>query len=231
MKFNLKLTATASYSEVGQKNPLRWKTLFLEADGSFTDQSGWIKCKDFFNDTVAFFKAGSVFSIYGYKNDIKKNADGVYFLLKYIQNFELFDKNMYQVNKQLKKDLGCEMKFWAVDDKPDEVILLMPNELWETTYRISMACMVVRMCNYDVEFKSWGDLWKDNQPTKLGEHAFSTDAIANAAKWGFLVPEKFRKYWYFCGKQYNSEVAPKVTGGIIHNNGVTSWSSYMKQEG
>jgi hypothetical protein len=231
MKFTLKLTNNSRYSEVGQRNPLRWKTLLLNKDGSYTDQSGWIKCKDFFNDTVAFFKVGSVFSIYGYENNIKKNADGVYFLLKYIDNYERFNANMAVVNKQLQADLGCEMKHWPSDTRADEVILLMPNELWETTYRISMACMVVRLCNYTVDYKTWGDLWKEGNPARTEEHAFTPEAFKNAQKWGFLVPEKFRKYWYYCGPEYNSEKNPKQTGGTIHNNGVSSWSMYMQQQG
>lgn len=223
---NIKLSNTSTYAEVGQINPLRWKTLFKEADGSFIDQSGWIKCKDFFNDTVAFFKEKSVFSIYGYKNDIKKNEEGVYMLLKFVSDKPSFIKNIEVVNKQLKQDLGCELS--VQDHKDDELVILIPNELWETTYRISMVTMVIRLCNYGVTYSQWNDIWAEQSPVHNPEHAFTLDAKVNAQNLGFKVKPEFSKYWWFCGKEYNNETKPKQTGGTIHNNGVSNWSMYMK---
>jgi hypothetical protein len=225
--FKITLSNNSSYSEVGQRNPLRWKTLFKNEDGSFIDQSGWIKCKDFFNDTVAFFKENSVFSIYGYKNDIKKNEEGVYFLLKYIADKKTFFQNMEMVNKQLYKDLSCTVE--CQDHEEDEVIICIPNAMWESTYRISLITMVVRLCNYGVKYAEWADLWTSSAPSQQLEHAFSPDAIKNVQENGFNVPVKFTKYWYYAGPQYNSETTPKQTGSIIHNNGVSNWSMYMKQ--
>lgn len=215
------------YNEVGQNNPLRWKTLFRNSDGSFIDQSGWIKCKDFYNDTVAFFKAGSVFSIYGYANNIKKNKEGVYFFLKYIADKKLFQHNITVVNKQLEEDLGCSIDI--LDHIGDELVILIPNELWESTYRISMITMVVRLCNYTTKYSKWEDLWAPNAPANISEHAFTQEAKDNALKLGFLVKKQFGKYWFFAGKRHNSEVAPKTMFDIIHNNGVSNWSMWMKE--
>jgi hypothetical protein len=219
----------STYCEVPQTNPLRWKTLFREADGSFVDQSGWIKCKDFYNDTVAYFKEGSVFSIYSYKNAIKKNEEGVYFLLKFIADKESFLHNIEALNPQLSFDLGTCLECW--DQGDDEVVILIPNELWESTYQISLVTMMIRLCNYGVVYEKWDDFFAEKAPINTVEHAFTEDAKKNAQKWGFKVPEPFGEYWYYCGPEYNSKVKPKQTGGYIHNNGVSNWSEFMKQEG
>lgn len=225
--FKIKQTNNSGYCEVPQKNPLRWKTLFREEDGNFSDQSGWVKCKDFYNDTVAFFKEGSVFSIYDYQNKIKKNDDGVYFLLKFIGDKKSFLHNLNVVNVQLFKDLKCSVGYW--DQGDDEVVICIPNELWESTYRISMVTFVIRLCNYGNTYNVWDDMWDTMSPAYQIESAFSPAAKENAKKLGFLVPDQFKDYWYFAGPAHNSKVAPKLTGNIIHNNGVTNWSEFMKQ--
>jgi hypothetical protein len=226
MSLKINQSNNKTYCEVPQTNPLRWKTLYRNNDGSFFDQSGWVKCKDFYNDTVAFRKAGSVFSIYGYENNIKMNDEGIYFLLKYIKDKPSFFHNLEVVNKQLFDDLECVIA--ATDHEKDELVILIPNELWESTYRISMITMVVRLCNYGVKYESWEDMWKAGAPSQQIEHAFTKDAKENALKLGFKVPPQFTKYWYYAGPDYNSEKNPKQTGGIIHNNGVSNWSQFMK---
>jgi hypothetical protein len=225
-QFKIKIQDNSTYAEEGQKNPLRWKTLFREDTTNFVDQSGWIKCKDFYNDTVAYFKEGSVFSIYSYKNAVKKNDEGVYFLLKYIKDKTSFFKNIEVVNQQLFKDLKCQLGVW--DHKDDEMVLCIPNELWETTYRISMITMVVRLCNYGCTYGAWEGLWAPDAPVNKIEHSFTMEAKNNALKNGFLVPEKFQKYWWYCGPEHNSEKVKGQTGGTIHNNGVSNWSMFMK---
>lgn len=227
--FNIKIKDNSTYAEEGQKNPIRWKTLLRMPDGSFTDQSGWIKCKDFYNDTVAYFKEGSVFSIWGYKNTIQKNDEGVYFLLKFIQDKDSFFKNLDVVNKQLDKDLDCQVEYW--NHKDDEAIIIIPNALWESTYRISMITMVVRLCNYGVLYTCWDDLWAAKAPVNTVEHSFTDDAKNNAKTRGFLVPDAVKDFWWYCGPKYNSKVSPKQTGHTIHNNGVSNWSEFMKREG
>lgn len=225
--FKINIKDKTTYAEVGQTNPLRWKTLFRETKDAFTDQSGWIKCKDFYNDTVAYFKEKSVFSIYGYKNAIKKNDEGVYFLLKFIKDKPSFFHNIGVMNERLKADLGCVVGAW--DHNEDEVVILIPTELWETTYRISMVTFVIRLCNYGNTYNVWEDFWNTHAPSYKTEHAFTQDAKNNALKLGFRVPKEFDKYWYYAGPSYNSQKNPKQTGSIIHNNGVSNWSEFMKQ--
>jgi hypothetical protein len=225
MKF--KLTNNKTYNEVGQKNPLRWKTLFKDGD-TFVDQSGWIKCKDFFNDTLAFFKVGSVFSIYGYKNDIKKNDEGVYFLLKCVDDKPTFFHNTNVMNERLKKDLGVEVPVWDVDEQQDQVLLLIPNKLWDSTYYLSLVTMIIRCCNYGYKYEYWEDIFHSQAPMNTVEHAFSREAKEHTMANGFVLPKGYEKYWFYAGKQHNSEVAPKTTGGIIHDNGVVSWLNAIR---
>lgn len=227
MKYNLKLTNNMTYAEEGQRNPIRWKTLLKHEDGSFTDQSGWIKCKDFYNDTVAFFREGSKFSIYGYQNDIKANAEGVYFLLKYISDKASFLSNLEVLNQQLFKDTGETVGHLDMDEK-DQVIILLPPTVWETTYKMSLVTMCIRLCNYGYKYKEWADFWKTEAPVYTIEHSFTEAAKKSAREFAFKVPEKFSKYWWYCGEKYNSEVIKNQTGGTIHNNGVSSWSQYMQ---
>lgn len=228
MKFSLKLTNNKTYCEVGQVNPLRWKTLFREGD-TFIDQSGWIKCKDFFNDTVAFFKEGSVFSIYSYDNNIKKNDEGVYFLLKNIADMPTFCSNLDVMNQQLKADLGCHVGlFPQPNEEKNQCIVLIPNELWETTYRISMVTYIIRLSNYGYKYTDWNSIWSTMAPSHTLDHAFSPAALKNAKQYGFKPLPGYEKYWWYCGEQYNSEVLKGQTGLTIHNNGCSSWSMYMK---
>lgn len=227
MKVTLKLTNHTTYLEVGQVNPLRWKTLFKEKDGSFIDQSGWIKCKDFFNDSLAYFKSGQVFSIYGYKNNIKKNEEGVYFLLKDIKDMDSFISGMNVMNVRMFKDLKCEVSYWQ--HGKEQAIILLPNPIWESTYILSLATMIIRCCNYGYQYKEWEDFYGVGAPMNTVEHAFDPEAKKNTKEWGFLVPKAFRKFWWYGGKAYNSKTMPDVTGGTIHNNGVCGWCQGIEQ--
>jgi hypothetical protein len=230
MKFNLKLTIAAHYIEIGQKNPLRWRMMYREKDGSFVDQTDWIKCKDFFNDTVAYFKTGELFDIYGYSNKKLKNEEGVYFLLNFIENVPRFLANIAVMNEQLKQDLGCAVWAEAVESDPKQVMICIPMECWATTYRMSMVTFVIRLCNYPVEYKKWADFWAPDAPSRKVEAAFQGNAHANAEKGGFTVPAAYSNYWWFAGPKYNSEVWKDKLGlvsSVIHNNGVSNWSAYM----
>lgn len=149
-------------------------------------------------------------------------------LLKYINDMPTFLKNLKVVNKRLQADLDCQVEIIGEGIHPDEVIILIPNELWETTYRISMITMVIRLCNYGYKYSDWESMWKDGAPSTNLDHAFSPNALKNAKNMGFTVPKKYEKYWWYCGDEWNNVAKEKQTGGMIHNNGVSSWSMYMK---
>jgi hypothetical protein len=223
----IKLTNNSTYAEVGQVNPLRWKTMFKDGDNSFVDQSGWWKCKDFLNDCVAFFKEGTKFSIYGWNNAIKKNEEGVYHYLKNIGDTQKFLYNLEVVNKRLNEDLGCAVDYLP-GDQPGTAIILLPTAVWESTYRISLITLLIRLCNYDQQFGSWADIWKKGSVVYT-DGAFTPDAIKMANELGFHVPDEYKQYWYFAGDAHNSVKQPKLTGYIIHDNGCVGWNQWMKK--
>lgn len=225
----LSLNNNDTYSEEKQKNPIRWKILYKQEDGVFTDQTGWIKCKDFFNDVVAYLKEGTVFSIYRFDNQIQKNDEGMYVLLNYIEDKPTFLSNMQVVNERLQEDLQCSIE--VLDHEDDMVVVNIPNPLWESTYRISLATMVIRLSNYGYLYEDWHSLWKEGAPIHTMESAFSPEAIENVAEKGFLVAEPMQDFWWFCGKDFNSKKAPEQGGGLIHNNGVSDWTRWMRLAG
>ena len=225
MKFKITLKNDSTYSEVGQTNPLRWKTLLKHKDGSFTDQSGWIKCKDFFNDTLAFFKRGTKFSIYRYKNDIEKNEEGVYFLLKEIKDMPSFMSGIDVLNVQLFKDTKSEIAYWPQTDTT--VVILLPNPVWENTYCLSLVTMLIRCCNYGYLYKNWEDFYHSQAPMNTVEHAFTQTAKDKRKEWGFKLPANLSKYWWYFNFTYNSEKMPDASGGTIHNNGVCQWTQHL----
>lgn len=231
MQMKIILNTNTTYCEVGQVNPLRWKTMFKQDNGDFVDQSGWIKCKDFFNDTVAYFNAGVEFAIYGYKNKIKKNDDGVWMLLKHIKEPEVFAANIGVLNTQLTKD-GLGLLQLINTDKQDEYLCLIPNDLWATTYHISLITMAIRLCNYGIKYEKWEDFWMPKSPCQAIDRVFSAAACQGVTKHGFKVPEGFQDYWWFAGPSHNSKVVAKdKLPGVsltIHNNGVVNWTNYMK---
>jgi hypothetical protein len=225
MKFQL--NNNSSYSEVGQVNALRWKILFRNGD-VFTDQSGWIKCKDFFNDVLAWFKEEIQFSVYGFNNKVKHNEEGVYMLLKFIHNVDGFLKNLEVVNTRLHQDLGIVVAAHKTENN-DEVVILLPMELWKNTFRISLVSMMIRLCNYGVNYTTWEDFWKTGTPARGVDHAFNDKAIKYVEKHGFNIPDKFKEYWWYAGKEHNNKVLPNIKTNpyLLHNNGVCGWVQGM----
>jgi hypothetical protein len=224
------LSNSSHYAEEGQVNPLQWKTLLKTGENEFKDQSGWWICKDFLNDCVAFFREGYVFSIYGWKNNLKVNDEGVYHLLRNIADKEVFLKNLEVINKRLSEDLGCSVDVIPMQEK-GQLIVLIPPACWETTYRISLITLLIRLSNYDTKFSSWGDFWKPNSVLKTDKNILGMPEAAKfIAEHGFTVPDEFKEYWYYCGEQSNSKITPKPTSvGIIHNCGIVSWVQWMNK--
>lgn len=226
MKFQIKNTAQESgYGEIPQVNPLRWVMLYRTGDDVFETQTTDIKCKDFFNDTLAFHKHGKNFNMYGYAANKKKNEEGIYFLLKHIGDFASFASNIEVLNKKLREQLKCELSFWQQSEK--EVVMLLPNPVWDSTWKLSLVTMLIRCCNYGYRYEQWDDFYRTDAPLNQQERSFDIRAKANTQAWGFIVPEKYQKYWWFNGSEYNSEKYPEMIGGTIHNNGCVSWSMYL----
>lgn len=229
--FKVKLAENKAYNELPQVNPLRWKTMYLEGD-TFKDQSGWLRCKDFFNDNVAFFQGKVVFSIYHYKNDIKKNKEGLYVLLANIKDRKQFCHNLEVLAGHcLAEHLEWVCPIYPLDALPeDQILLLIPNCFWENTYRISLITMCIRLCNYGIQYECWEDFWKDEAPAKQVDGAFDEDAFAYVKTKGFILPDKVKQYWYYAGPDWNSQVRPNAKGEVVHDNGVCNWVLWMNME-
>lgn len=217
-----------TYLEVSQKNPLRWVVLYRENEEEFTCQTGRVKCKDFFNDNLAYFKHGVNFNMYGYDAKLKKNEEGVYFLLLNVGDMNTFIHNINVLNVKLHEQLKCEIAYWQHEK---DVVILLPNPLWENTWRMSLATALIRCSNYGYRHEKWEDFFHSQAPLVSMDRVFDELTRNNTEKWGFLVPEDFKGLWYFCGKDYNSKKQPKQTGDTIHNNGCCNWSLFMQQEG
>ena len=223
--FNIVQTNNTTYGEIDQRNPLRWRIMYKSKD-TLTDQSGLIKCKDFFNDVVAYKQAKRPFSVYGFSNKVKFNRNGLYLWLTFIANTDKFIKNLEPLNKRLDDDLGVQLQITKQDD--GSVVLLIPTVLWRSTWYISLVTMLIRCCNYDYEYNTWDDFFADTAPLCTSERAFTPQAKTNAKSIGFNLPIHLRKYWFWGGDKCNSEVDPNAYANTIHNNGVSSWSNFLK---
>jgi hypothetical protein len=229
-KINIKLTNNSTYAEEFQVNPLRWKCLIKTGENEFKDQSGWWICKDFLNDCVAFFESGHKFSIYGWKNDLVLQPEGMYFLLDNLADKQLFVKNLEVINKKLEEQLQCKVDFIDLPDA-DQAIVLIPTQCWKSTYLISTITLLIRLSNYDKQFKTWEDFWKPNSILAMDKNIFGMpEAGKFINKYGFIVPEQFQKYWYYAGIE-NSVKNPKPTyNSVIHNCGIVTWVQWMNKE-
>lgn len=230
-KFNEK---DISYNliEMSQINPLRWRFLFKEEDGSFTAQAPWMKCKDYFNDVVAKVKGDYNMKVYGFDNqNIKVNEEGFYVQLKDIQAMDTFKHNLEILNIKLQEQLQCEVSF--INDSDTTGVLLIPQALLENTYRISLTTLCVRLSNYKVKFACWEDFWKRPfSPIWTTDKAlhYSQNYIQQAASFAFELPEELEKFWFWTGS-CNSENKGTFTPEVIHNCGVMSYKIHMDVEG
>lgn len=223
--FKLNITHKNTYSEMGQPNPMRWRLMFHE-ENTLSSQSGLIACKDFFNDVVAWKHIKQAFNIYRFDNQVNFNEEGMYLLLTKIADETRFVKSIENaINPQLMEDLGVEITCYQ--QGKGQVVILLPHELWKSTYHISVVSMMIRLCNYDVSYTCWEDFFKEDMPINTIENAFSTEAKKFVKAYGFYLPAKFQGYWYFARNGFTSKSNKDIIPTIIHNNGATSWTEAM----
>lgn len=222
--YKLKITHKNKYAEIDQANPLRWRIMHKRGDTLYS-QSGLIKCKDFFNDVVAWKQAKQKFSIYQFSNQIKFNREGVYFHLTEIANVDRFIHNGHVLNVRLYQDLKTKIAYIKQDD--NSVIIVVPHKLWRNTYYISLATMMIRLCNYDKQYETWEDFFDKTAPLCTIETAFSKSTKEYTLKNGFKIPTKLRKLWFWAGNAYHAGNQAKPMGSVIHNNGVNNWVQFL----
>ena len=212
------------YAEIDQPNPLRWRIMHRSKD-VLTSQSCLIKCKDFFNDVVAWKKAKKAFVIYSFKNNIKFNRNGLYVLLTEISDEKIFLSNIEIVEQRLWQDLRETLVMDRVDDG---FVVLIPHKVFSNTYYISLFSMLIRLCNYNTEYTTWDSIFDENAPLNTIEEAFNDNAKAFTQKNGFKLLTKYRKLWYNSTNGWDSASGKELIGSIIHNNGVCDWVKSME---
>ena len=221
--FKCNITHTNKYSEMGQPNPMKWRLMFKEEDGSLSSQSGLIVCKDFFNDVVAWKQTKTAFSIYNFNNQVKFNDEGMYIVLSNIADKVKFTKNILKgINPQLQEDLGVSIKVYQ--QGRGRVVVLLPHEVWKSTYHISLVSMLIRLSNYAATYTCWEDFYAPDAPMNTIEHAFSTQAKEFTLKHRLSLPEEVAGCWYFSRFGYTSKSKYDIESNIVHNNGATDWA-------
>lgn len=219
-----------TYAEIPQVNPLRWTILLRNEDGSFSPQSGLIKCKDFFNDLVGKYY-GTSGAIYGFDTkSIKVNDDGVWFLLTHVH--KNFQQNLHDFLNPLLNDVFGEGLHPEYVENGG-IVLKIPKTIFSNTYYVSLVTFLIRVCSMNYLHKDLEDVFHNpNNPCRKDESQI-TDVYKRISKWGFNLPEDLKKYWFYCGPDLNSETHPDIARtqiSVLHNNGIMSWSyaSQMK---
>ena len=218
MAFRISKALSNTYSEISQKNPLRWEILFRDGD-SFKPVTGKLKCRDFFNDMVARLMDGKLFQIYRFDNSVAVNKDGVWFRLTGIEKKAVFIKNLEVLNNYLAEALGFGMM--VVNRKDDQLMLFIPRYFWTKTYYISALTGLIRIANYGVEFESYEKML--SSPLIQQDGAINGNGLKLMKKIGFKMPEQYNAYWWYHDKNYNSVKSPDMSDSTIHNNGVNGW--------
>lgn len=230
-KFKIGQFLAKTYGEIAQSNPLRWIILYKEDDGSFTPQTGQIKCKDFFNDLVGKYYNTSG-QIYGFDTStIKVNDDGVYFLLKNVKS-EWFEKNLISlVYPELEKAFkDCPLEVHKQDE--DSYIVRFDRVLFNSTYYISLLSFLLRVSSMEYEHTSIEDVFKNPKNPCRTKEAGITDPTGNIVKWGFNLPEAAKKYWFYSAPALNSETHKDIAKtyiSLLHNNGIMTWANNWKE--
>lgn len=222
--FKCNITHTNKYAEMHQPNPLKWRLMLRDpANNTLSSQSGLIICKDFFNDVVAWKHTQTAFRIYNFDNQVKFNDEGMYIILSNIADKKKFTRNIIRaINPRLIKDLGTMIEVYQ--QGRGRVVLLLPHQLWESTYHISLVSMLIRLCNYDQTYDCWDDFFLPEAPINTIEHAFTPEAKRFTQEHGFSLPEEVKDCWYFSRWGYTSKGDKGIDSSIVHNNGASDWT-------
>jgi len=223
--FEIKPQNKSSYIEEGQENPIRWLILSKVDDTTLQQESAWIKCKDFFNDLAYTIQTGKKFIIYGFNAgnmNPPKPGEPVYMLLKGLSKG--FKNNLKVVNLWLKESNIPEVV--THEYKDGQLIVVFDPFYFTNVYNISLISLLLRVVNCDTVYKTFKEIEKS-------PHLIHGDK----SKWGtvvkkgvyFNIPDKMKKYIWYCSDTVNSETPGKEysVSSLVHNNGVVSWSAFL----
>jgi len=223
----MKITITnkGSYSEEGQPNPMRWMILSQVAPGTFTNESAWLKCKDFFNDLAYTMQTGKSFSIYSFdagKMKASFETDGYVKMLLDVLTPTFLD-NLTMLNDWLDGAPKMPRIQWERQEDGKVLISLAP-EYFKNTYNISLISLIIRLCNYDnMVFNTFKDL-EDCKKFPYGDQWKWNTVVKK--KIYFNLPEALQKYVWYEDATHNSETIKEGYSipQLVHNCGVCSWS-------
>lgn len=196
---------TKQYIEAGQPNPLRWELYRLE-DELLIPQTAQFKCKDYFNEVVAWYH-GRRFAVYGFDTmTMNFNDYGVFVRLYNVKTG--FLENVQKLVQPLLPEGVGPLQFVQLEN-PEEFLTLFPRALFNSTYTISKLTKMLRICNVPKVLDSFEKL-AVQAVESLGQPYFGD---------GHLVPHTpFNSYWWYSGDRYNSN-GKDAGSSVIHNNG------------
>ena len=218
-------TPFGSYSEVSQSNPIRW-AVYEPLDDTFVSKSGWLKCKDFFNDWVVCRQMPDSFVKYGFDSALfKKDPKSSGFLL--VKDYSTaFEKNMELLNQWLIKDQKHSTIKVYQTNKSGRLLLELGPWYLRNTYNISLISFLIRSMSVEHQFVNWKEFLK-------GAYCLETDlyilsSIKTHNHW-FKHHPLLKAYSWYSGNDYNSKLKWKENwSGIVHNLGVLGWSGFLK---
>lgn len=205
------------FNEALQVNFLRWTLLYKEEDGSFEDQTGIFKCKDYFNDFVAKYHGYEV-APYGMDTKkIKLNEEGFYVLLTGMTHHEELKHNLRLLSNEAIKQGFPALVFDGIEEG---VLLFIPREYMESTYTISFLMGLIRLSHANRYFNSLAEIVSYNQVDRPFKQY--TD---KALEQGFKPP---LDEWFYPGKDCLEKITKEncyrgLYDQTIHNTGVYFW--------
>jgi len=221
MNYNKAKYLPFDLSEANQSNSLRWSILYKEADGSFTDQTGLFKCKDYFNDVVAKYH-GVEIKVYGFDTvPMSLNEEGVWVLLSQLK---YTDNLMPHLAMLAEKAVQDGLDPFSFERQENDILLFVPRCYFDSTYRISFLTGMIRIAHSEGRFNSLAELY-EKYPERSRDKPFYHFQDAALLENGFKSPIDG---WMFHGKDKPMPTQDTVSMYTVHDNGVYSIRNFMK---
>lgn len=209
-----------TYSEISQKNPMRWMNVKPLGGDVWEPVTGWWKCKDFMNDVVTSFHLRKTFYIYGFKVNAEKffapGQEELYFLVKNIT--PEWEENMVVVNDYLLSN-GFPAVYYENLDK--DYFISLDKAYLHNTYFISAVTLLIRMANVNKVYQTLDDMVNDE-----GNTHDTDNYTAIKQKPLSEFPEHLLEYIWYYDKNNNTKHTDKdknIMTSQMHNCGVVSW--------
>lgn len=232
MKVIYKRINLGGYAELDQKNPLRW-TFMKKVKDTYTNSSNIFKCKDFFNDVIAYQHLKKKFVQYGMGSDSAKftRKGGIWVLLSnttpnLIGNIERCINEEFKDTWKIKLDVIPVNQADFTSDHitlRNMVLVYFPKEALTNTFRISLLTLMIRNCNVSQDIESYD---------KLITPAFGRDGSLDECRYMMLKKHAYQfpgeTDWVFYSQGYNSKDAWKAwMTSVVHNNGIMGFTERL----